>query len=149
MKEAEPPASVAERREPGRVLVIDDQADVRRVIGRALARTGVAVVEVDNGHAALELLGDPASSFDLVLLDLSMPGLDGLQTLERLRGFEPDLPVVLMSGYCGASDAPRSTDGTPNCQFLAKPFSLAELRSVVEAVLATHLTRDEALTEAR
>ena len=81
-----------------KLLVVDDAADDRDVIGRRLSRDGFEVVEASSGEAALDLLDK--YRFDLVLLDINMPGLSGLEVLKRLRGKWPEteLPVIMVTG---------------------------------------------------
>ena len=82
---------------PGRILVVDDNEDNRDLLRRRLERQGHAVVTAENGRRALELLA--GGGFDLVLLDIMMPELDGYQVLERVKA-DPatrDLPVLMVS----------------------------------------------------
>ena len=81
---------------PSRVLLVDDQPEVRRVVRRNLVRAGHFVVEAWNGRVALELARE--ISFDLVISDLRMPDMSGVELLALLHEYDPDLPVVLTSG---------------------------------------------------
>jgi two-component system, cell cycle sensor histidine kinase and response regulator CckA len=116
----------------GRVLVVDDEPSVRRVAAQILRRAGFEVSTASSGLRALEhLAGDPV---DVVLLDLTMPDLHGLEVLARLRKAAPDLPVVLNSGY-----DPRernAEDGAlAGCRFLRKPYRSRDLIAVVAGAL--------------
>lgn len=119
-----------------RILVIDDDANVRSVIARALERVGHHVDEVADGEAGLTRLAD--REFDLVITDLFTPGLDGLQLIRRAADLHPTLPVIAISG--GAFAAPQGmlemarTFGARGT--LAKPFELTDLFATVEAALA-------------
>ena len=112
---------------------------MRRVLVRILAAQGYAVLEAQHGREALCLLEGPeAARVDLVLLDLTMPVLGGLATLERLGERHAGLPVVLMSGF---SEVPAHEDGRgPGARptgFLAKPFERATVvRCVADALAA-------------
>jgi PAS domain S-box-containing protein len=112
----------------GRVLVIDDEPLVRTLLHQALAMDGWEVTEAGDATAGLGVLAD--GSFDVVILDLTMPGVDGAEALRRLRAAGHAVPVVLASGYARESledlFAPGSFQG-----FLAKPFVLDELYRVV------------------
>lgn len=122
----------------GRVLLVDDERMLRRVLARALARAGFEVVEVDNGFAALELLR--RERFDLVVSDVQMPVMDGLALLQALSVAESAVPVVLISGSLevpGKEEAIR----LGAFDFLRKPFDLTELRQI--ALRAVNSRRDE------
>lgn len=82
--------------EPSRVLLVDDHPEVRRVVRRNLVRAGHVVVEAWNARIAVELARE--MSFDLVISDLRMPDMSGVELLKALHERDPDLPVVLTSG---------------------------------------------------
>ena len=82
--------------EPSRVLLVDDQPEVRRVVRRNLVRAGHVVIEAWNGRIAVELARE--MQFDLVISDLRMPDMSGVELLEALHERDPDLPVILTSG---------------------------------------------------
>src|SRR5665213_2657397 len=89
---------------PARLLVVDDIPDNRELLRRRLERLGYEVAEADGGLAALELIGREA--FDLILLDVMMPEMDGLEVLRRLRQVHsPDaLPVIMVTAKTTAED---------------------------------------------
>jgi signal transduction histidine kinase len=115
---------------PARVLVVDDEPLVRRTLRRVLESVGMHVTEAENGERALEMLAERPLRFDAVLLDLSMPGLSGLDVLARLRPLLPELPVLLLSGDIGPG-VPPGADAA-----LQKPVLLKELHAVLGAALA-------------
>ena len=115
----------------GTVLVVDDDDAALRVAERVLHRDGYRVLTASNGRAALELYAERGRGIDLVLLDLTMPELSGWETLQELKLLDPDVVVLLMSGYAHAPEA--SLEGAR--AFLAKPYSASELRDAVRAVL--------------
>ncbi|HUL50300.1 MAG TPA: response regulator, partial [Gemmatimonadales bacterium] len=117
-----------------RVLVVDDEPNIRRMLGALLGAEGFETEEAPNGTAALNAVADRPP--DAVLLDLLMPpGPDGLQTLEALRQRAPDIPVVMMSGKATLGDAVRATK-LGAFQFLEKPLTpegvLVALRGALE-----------------
>lgn len=120
-----------------RVLVVDDEEIVRRVIGRTLRRGGWEDIPVVDGEAALAFARDHAQTIDLVLLDLTMPGLDGFQTLEGLKGIDPDLPVILMSGFARDEIEARPHAVEPDA-FLTKPFTPPVLLERISSVARRH-----------
>jgi two-component system cell cycle sensor histidine kinase/response regulator CckA len=117
----------------GRVLVVDDEQDVREVAHWMLTRAGFEVVTVHDGAAAVALLREDTREVRAVLLDLTMPvsGLDALAAIQRER---PGLPVVLTSGYTEQDVCSRFPD-QPWTAFVQKPFAAAELLRVLRRVL--------------
>ncbi|MGI9140470.1 MAG: sigma-54-dependent transcriptional regulator [Gemmatimonadaceae bacterium] len=103
------------------VLIVDDEPNIRRMVGALLSAEGYDVREAEDGASGLAAAAREES--DVVLLDLLMPGsLDGMATLTRLREAHPDIPVVMMSGRAGLGDAVRATRlGAFN--FLEKPLT--------------------------
>ena len=112
----------------GRVLLVDDEPVLRRVMRRALERAGIEVLEAANGHEALELIRH--HYVDAVVSDVRMPQLGGLQLLERLLGHDPDLPVVLVSG---STEVETRSDALAIGAFdyLQKPLELVALQTAV------------------
>ena len=114
-------------------LVVDDEATVRQVAAEMLGASGVASVLAADGLQALGLFGADGRGFRAVLLDYSMPQLDGVETFRRLRQRRPDIPVVLMSGFAVEEALERFT-GLGITGFLQKPFSTGALLTAVAAV---------------
>ena len=117
-----------------RVLLVDDEANIRRMVGALLESEGFETFEAADGNIALTRLVE--HSPDVVLLDLMMPpGPDGLATLEQIRRRVPHVPVVMMSGKANLTDAVRATK-LGAFQFLEKPLTpeglLVTLRSALE-----------------
>jgi CheY-like chemotaxis protein len=113
-----------------RLLVVDDESDLRLSLGLALRLEGHEVLEADTGHAALQQVSDHL--LDAVLLDLRLPDLDGWEVIERLRelGHFPRLPVVV--GSADADPAARRRALDLGCAgYLVKPFEPATLLSVL------------------
>lgn len=116
-----------------RILLVDDEADVVRATTDALSRYGYRVSAAPNGHAALTLVSDQPSTFDLVILDLIMPGLSGQETLLKLRQISPQLRILVASGYMPQIE--RDSHITGASGYLEKPFSLDRLLETVRLVL--------------
>jgi two-component system cell cycle sensor histidine kinase/response regulator CckA len=117
----------------GMVLVVDDEEAVRRTAAQMVEQFGFEVVEAGSGAAALELV-DAGRPITLVLLDAMMPGMDGAETLTRLRQRRPGLRVVVFSGYSSQDMKPRFASQHP-FGFLQKPFSPESLRDALRAAL--------------
>ena len=123
------------------VLLVDDEANIRRMLGALLRNEGFDVTEAPNGNAAL-LLMDEADP-DVVLLDLMMPpGPDGLETLTRMRDRGRLAPVIMMSGKAQLTDAVRAVK-LGAFQFLEKPLSPEGVLVTVRAALELNRTRAE------
>jgi two-component system, NtrC family, nitrogen regulation response regulator NtrX len=123
------------------ILLVDDEANIRRMLGALLRNEGFAVTEAASGNAALLLLDqtDP----DVVLLDLMMPpGPDGLETLTRMRDRGRSAPVIMMSGKAQLTDAVRAVK-LGAFQFLEKPLTLEAVLVTVRSALDLNRTRAE------
>jgi signal transduction histidine kinase/CheY-like chemotaxis protein len=120
-------------RSQGTVLVVDDDLDVRELIGEMLRRIGFAVLSAQEGSEGLEMFRKQHRDIDLVLLDLTMPGISGEEALRRIHRIQPDQPVVLMSGYSEEFAAAR-LEG-PIGGFLQKPFTHESLAEALRATL--------------
>jgi DNA-binding response OmpR family regulator len=114
-----------------RVLVIDDDADTRGLVAELLGRAGLSVDQAGDGRAGLRALhGAPP---DLVVLDVSMPELDGWQTLERIRDLS-DVPVLMLTGRGDELERVRGLQAGAD-DYLVKPFGRQELVARVQALL--------------
>jgi len=111
---------------PLRLLLIDDEEVVREMVTEVLAHEGVEVVATGDGERGLELFGEHGAGIDVVLLDLSMPGLSGEETFARLSAKAPGVPVVLSSGYDHA-EAMRRFEGRAPAGFIQKPYRPEQL----------------------
>jgi CheY-like chemotaxis protein len=118
------------------ILVIDDDETFRRMLRRTLQRLGHEVIEAAEGREALRVLQDAA--IELVMTDILMPGMEGIETIRWLRQRAPQLPVIAMSG--GGRLAPDGYLEVARAfgavQALSKPFSDAELRAALSVALA-------------
>jgi two-component system cell cycle sensor histidine kinase/response regulator CckA len=116
------------------VLLVEDESAIRRLSERALRRAGYEVQIAENGEEALALLESAAAAPCVLVSDVAMPGMDGLELARRARARFPGLPVVLVSGYAEAAlgaDLPAE-----RIRFLAKPYRPQELVALVGAAVA-------------
>ena len=114
---------------------MDDETDVRDLIGELLRRLGFEVVMATSGDEAVALSRERPAAFDAVLLDATMPGLSGEQTLRELLRIRSETRIVLMSGY-REEDARPSLGDTEIAGFLQKPFSGDELAIILDRALS-------------
>jgi PAS domain S-box-containing protein len=124
------PTEAAQKPLKGCVLVVDDERIVRQVCTDLLEFFGFSVITADDGQAGVDALQAYAGQVDLVLLDLSMPRLDGLEAFHLMREIAPQVPVVLSSGY-DEKDALRQFAGEGLAGFIQKPYTMDNLRSKV------------------
>jgi CheY-like chemotaxis protein len=133
-----PALGVAPTTLTGRVLVVDDEASVRRSTGRILRKLGVEVDEADSAARALErLTAGPLPTY--LLTDLAMPDINGLQLAEIARQRWPGLAIAVVSGF--ADDAALEKIGALGAAFVGKPFSAAQLHDALAVGLALAQSR--------
>jgi len=118
-----------------RILLVDDEPSIRAALTRALKRDGHQVLSAPDGRQALEVA--TRESPELVVTDIRMPVMDGLELLRHLGQLEPPIPVVIMSAYA-SPEATAEAKRLGAYAVLAKPFKLLELRAAVEQALGEH-----------
>jgi PAS domain S-box-containing protein len=131
------PADVLESdnwRGSGTVLLADDEESVRVVARRMLERVGFQVVSAMDGPEAISLLQAEPNRFKAALIDMSMPGLDGVETFQRIRFMLPDFPVLICTGFDEAETA-RHFINSKRVAFIQKPFNLGKLTGRLRQLL--------------
>ncbi|MCA1793985.1 MAG: PAS domain S-box protein [Desulfobacteraceae bacterium] len=118
----------------GTVLLIEDEASVRYMVKAMLTRLGYAVIEAQDGVEAVRLFQEHQNEIDCVLSDLTMPRMNGWETLTELRRMGADVPVILASGYDKESVMAGDHPELPQA-FLNKPYSMAALKDVLVEVI--------------
>lgn len=116
-----------------RILVVDDEQDLRNLVCTALTRDGYQVLPANNAQEGLQILSND-SQIDLALLDITMPGMDGLEMLAKVRDMNKNLPVIMMT----AIQTPATVIAAMReqaCDYLAKPFALDDLLTAVATAL--------------
>jgi EAL domain-containing protein (putative c-di-GMP-specific phosphodiesterase class I)/CheY-like chemotaxis protein len=121
----------------GRVLVVDDDAGMRRVCARVLGYEGWDVTVVDGGKAALECVAEHAAPFDCIVSDVHMPEMDGFALIAAIRRYDDDLPVLLMTGDPSLDGAVRAIDSGA-VSYLSKPFDHETLGAAVARAARRH-----------
>jgi DNA-binding NtrC family response regulator len=115
-----------------RVLIVDDEKNIRMTISQALADMDVETDTAINGEEALSKLKD--KDFSLVLLDLRMPGMDGMEVLERLSKDRPDIKIIIITAH-GTIDSAVDSMKLGVVDFIQKPFTPEEIRNLVTKVI--------------
>jgi two-component system cell cycle sensor histidine kinase/response regulator CckA len=133
----EPPAEVKPRTDltgQGTILLVEDEEGLRSLNARGLRSRGYSVIEASNGIEALEALEEKNGAVDLVVSDVVMPEMDGPTLLKTMRGRNPDLKIIFVSGY--AEDAfEKSLPENQQFAFLPKPFTLSQLVAAVKETM--------------
>ena len=122
------------RQGQGTILIVDDEETVRAVGKKMLGRMGFSVLTAIDGRDAIDLFRKQSDTIDCVLLDLTMPRLDGEEAFRELRRIRPDVAVILCSGY-NEQDATQRFSGKALAGFLHKPYNMATLRETLMEVL--------------
>jgi DNA-binding NtrC family response regulator len=116
----------------GRILVVDDEKHVRALYSRVLQKEGYEVECASSGSEAIEKLAK--ESFDLVVTDLKMNGIDGLDVVRKGKSVNQALPFILISGYATAQTAVSAAQEGADI-FLMKPIDMTELKAAVKKAL--------------
>ncbi|MEI6260225.1 MAG: response regulator [Deltaproteobacteria bacterium] len=119
----------------GTVLLIEDEEQVRKMAGIMLSRLGYTVLEAKDGVEAVEIFQQHQDEIRCVLSDLTMPRMDGWETLTALRKLSPDIPIILSSGYDEARVMAGEHPERPNA-FIGKPYQLKGLGDMIRRVLS-------------
>jgi DNA-binding response OmpR family regulator len=115
-----------------RILVIEDEARLARLISRVLGEEGYAAQTAEDGHSGLRLaLAEP---FDLLIVDWMLPDLDGIQVVKRLRAAEMSVPVLMLTARSQIEDRVEGLDAGAD-DYLPKPFAFPELLARIRALL--------------
>lgn len=117
-----------------RILFVDDEQMVIEPMCKLLERSGYHVTSVNSGRKAIEIIKKNGTQIHMVILDMLMPGMDGLETFIGIREIQPQMPVLLASGY---NHAPQM-DGIrqKGCNgFIQKPYSFSELLPIIKNIL--------------
>ncbi|HEY0947345.1 MAG TPA: CHASE domain-containing protein [Opitutaceae bacterium] len=125
----------------GRILLVDDEESVRFVTSHMLRSMGLQVDTAADGAEALSRFEDSGLRYDLVVLDLTMPGMRGDEVLQRMRKLRPEVNVLLMSGYSEEDAIGHLVQDGGSIAFLQKPFSVSALREKLRQLLGDGATK--------
>jgi two-component system phosphate regulon sensor histidine kinase PhoR len=125
------------------ILVIDDEQIMRDGCSRILSRDGWSVICAENGGQGLEEMKGRPENIDVILLDLMMPGMSGMEVLDHIRAFDPNLLVIVITGYATVESAVEAMKKGAY-DFIPKPFTPDQLRIVVRRALERRTLQKEA-----
>ncbi|MDD3730910.1 MAG: response regulator [candidate division Zixibacteria bacterium] len=120
---------MTETQEPFRIIVVDDEEIVLSLIRDTFEEEGYAIKTASNGEEALKLTFD--ETFDLLITDIRMPGMDGIELVRRVREKQPDIGVIFMTGYANLNSA-KNAIKQGAFDYIMKPFEIAEIRKAVK-----------------
>ena len=123
-----------------RILIVDDEPSVREILFTFLGQQGFEPAVAEDGQKALDMI--PSFNPHIVLLDVAMPGINGLRTLEKIRAAAPDCCVIMMSGHASHQSALQAMDGGA-LEFIQKPFDFDYLERMLLTTVATQVARDD------
>ena len=123
-----------------KILVVDDELFVRELLLEFLGKQGFEVLLAESGEKALEVA--KTTLVQIALIDLKMPGLDGIQTLKELKKITPEILPIIMTGYPTIESAVEALRSGA-CDYVIKPFKLNELRASIDRVLKEHQLKYE------
>ncbi len=135
MEMTEKPVSGAEKPGSATVLVVEDDESLRELTTEILQEIGYVVLVATNGRQALKICQESGQRIDLLISDMVMPEMDGLQLAEKVAGSHPSMKILLMSGYTEHA-VMRQRALPPGIHFVHKPFTPTALRAKVREVLA-------------
>jgi two-component system, response regulator, stage 0 sporulation protein F len=115
------------------ILIVDDEEGLREGLSRLLEGEGYAVIAVETGEEALQILQQ--THIDLVLTDMRMPGMDGIELLKKIRERHGDLGVIILTGY-GQIESYIEAMNFGAIEYVSKPFKVNELKFIVNKVLS-------------
>ncbi|MFO7297316.1 MAG: response regulator [Pseudomonadota bacterium] len=118
-----------------RILLADDDTTTLDLVGRTLEADGHEVIRCVDGQEALQRFSAAPESFNLLITDLDMPGINGVELASRAAAAAPQLRILVMSGFGGSAD-PAEDLGIPAAAFISKPLSLDQVREAVSSALA-------------
>jgi DNA-binding NtrC family response regulator len=127
---------------PIRILLVDDEADLVEFLARLLLKRGYTVTATNSGPEAIEAV--EAQTFDVVILDLKMPQMDGIEVLQKIRTIQPYLEVIMLTGH-GSTGSALEAGRLKAFRYLLKPYKIEEL---LEQIQEAYEYREETLNAA-
>jgi len=128
-------AKPLENRISNTILLVDDDEIILTLTSVMLSMLGFEVLRADNGNEAVKIFLQHQNQICLVLTDFAMPHMNGLQTLTALRRIAPNIPAIMVSGYCEETLISATNPDAPQA-FLGKPFTIQALKDAIDCALA-------------
>ena len=127
-----------------RLLLVDDEEDFRTTLANRLKRRNLDVADAGSGEEALEIIGQ--KSFDVAIVDIKMPGMDGIETLRRIKKIDPLLEVILLTGHASVE---AGVDGMKSgaYDYVIKPCNVNDLMAKVEDAFRRRMIEKEHVQE--
>ena len=138
-----PASSAAGGRVNGTVLVVEDEEELRTAVSKMLRKRDFRVVEAPDGRAGVDLFRANQRQFDVVLLDLTLPGMTGREVLEELRRLRPDLKVIITTAY-SQDTAVKALGGQQSWFYIRKPYRAVEIEDLLRSVCVHERPRGHA-----
>ena len=123
---------------PQTALIVDDEKPIRYILAQCLNKMGYECIDVGSGQAALEQLA--RQKFQLVMLDVKMPGINGFEVMKRIRASYPDTCVVMLSALSDPDVAGQAITSLGADAFISKPLRLDELRTTIRRAVHQRTT---------
>lgn len=118
-----------------KILIVDDQFGIRILLNEVLQKEGYETFQAANGVQAIQIVNE--HSPDLVLLDMKIPGMDGIEILKRIKEIDKDIRVFIMTAY-GELDMIQKAKDLGALEHFAKPFDIDDIRSAIRELLSTN-----------
>jgi DNA-binding NtrC family response regulator len=123
-----------------KILVIDDEESIRNAINKFFLKSGIKSVGIDNGKVGLEQYITHSNEYNLVILDVNLPGLNGVEIYKKMKSVTPTQQFLFITGY---SDFQMPDLKEKNVHILSKPFELSELQKIITEILGIELSPKE------
>jgi len=117
-----------------KIMVVDDELGICKNVEKILTKNNYTVVHTQSAAKALEMM--KKESFSLLISDIVMPEMNGLELAEKVKEYSPDIKIILSSGYSDSQVFRKEIQGINGCHYLPKPYSLKNLEKKVANVLA-------------
>src|SRR5213594_4408448 len=123
-----------------KILIVDDDEGVRQVLSQSLSETGYRITSAESGEKAVSAVRE--ETFDIVILDMVLPRVDGMEVLKEITALRPEMPVVMITGYASVETAIKAMK-MGAVGYIVKPFRMEEVDLVVgKALERSHLRRE-------